>query len=231
MTMRITHKPIAQILKADFLEVPTFHRSYVWTEKNVRQLLDDVRCMQGEPFIGTVVTSDQDESHRLRVIDGQQRLATVSLMMAAARDQFAEKDVGEKIIGNLTPFIADLDLALRLVIPKLRMSDQDGVFFHNRFIVGDSSVTPKRDSHRRLVAADALIRAEIAQTPDRELWRWVEFLQTRLMVSHVEADRKANACALFEALNDPESELTQSELATLAFGFRPAVPGATPVLA
>ena len=225
MTMQIARKPIANILKVECLEVPAFHRSYVWTESNVRQLLDDMRENKfSECFIGTVVTSAQDgESSRLQVIDGQQRLATVSLLLAAARDRFAQIGAGD-FAEEMSPYLSSKNVAAKDRNPKLNLSGQDDEFFRGRFIAGNSSIAPERESHKRLAGGYARIRAEIDHMSNRALSEWVEFVKTRLKVIHVEADPKADACVLFEALNDRESGMTQSELTTLAYGRRPPAP-------
>jgi len=85
-----------------FISIPSLQRPYVWTKKQIDQLFDDI--MQNEPgyFVGTLVnvsgergTQGEDE-----LIDGQQRLTTLSLMVAAlkniekANSFFKEEEIG-----------------------------------------------------------------------------------------------------------------------------------------
>src|SRR5438876_3404179 len=73
--------------------IPIYQRTYSWTEKECRQLWDDiVRCGRNDHipvhFIGSIVYIESGRSqvtHQapLLVIDGQQRLTTVTLMLAA----------------------------------------------------------------------------------------------------------------------------------------------------
>ncbi len=73
--------------------IPIYQRTYSWTEKECRQLWDDiVRCGSSDKisvhFVGSIVYVESGLSqvtHQapLLVIDGQQRLTTVSLMLAA----------------------------------------------------------------------------------------------------------------------------------------------------
>ena len=225
MNLQMFRKPIAGILNESFLEVPAFQRAYVWTDKNVRELLEDVRrdMARGDCFIGTVITNPRDNALRLQVIDGQQRFATVSLMMAACRDRLEQGDHSH-LIWNLTPFLFKVERP-STVIPKLRLSDQDHDFFLNRFVMNDASVAPERESHKRLAAAYAQIRAEVDQMSDEEFGKWIGYVMSRLLVRHVEADRNADAIALYESVNDPESKLTQSDLITMVYGQHPAIPG------
>lgn len=100
----------AQLL--DFLKkspqfvIPIYQRTYSWTEKECRQLWDDiVRCGSSDKitvhFVGSIVYVESGLSqvtHQapLLVIDGQQRLATVSLLLAALAKAVAE---GEPLDG------------------------------------------------------------------------------------------------------------------------------------
>lgn len=79
--------------------IPVFQRDYNWTEEQCEQLWDDVerigRRDKGDHFFGPVVyisTKGQSAAFtRWLLIDGQQRLTTVSLLMAALRDHLNEQ--------------------------------------------------------------------------------------------------------------------------------------------
>ena len=79
--------------KSSQFVIPVYQRTYSWTEQECRQLWDDVLRSGSDEntqvhFIGSVVYVEDgfsQVSHRnpLQVIDGQQRLATVLLLLAA----------------------------------------------------------------------------------------------------------------------------------------------------
>ncbi len=86
--------------------IPIYQRTYSWTEKECRQLWDDILRAGREQsipvhFIGSVVYIEQGLSavtsrSPLLVIDGQQRLTTVTLLLAALADILKGRDsVGE----------------------------------------------------------------------------------------------------------------------------------------
>jgi uncharacterized protein with ParB-like and HNH nuclease domain len=71
--------------------VPDYQREYVWTEKEVRQLLDDINEQvdgdsHGEYFIGTIIVAPTAQNDYWDVIDGQQRLTTFFLLLCALRN-------------------------------------------------------------------------------------------------------------------------------------------------
>lgn len=79
--------------------IPVFQRDYSWTEENCRQLWNDILLIAVAPgerghFIGSVVYIQSGDSNagfsRWLLIDGQQRMTTLTLLMAALRDHIIE---------------------------------------------------------------------------------------------------------------------------------------------
>src|SRR5258708_9387242 len=95
-------KLLGFLKKSPQFVIPIYQRTYSWTEKECRQLWDDIiRAGSAEAvtvhFIGSIVYVEQGLSqvtHQapLVVIDGQQRLTTVSLLMAALARASAESE-------------------------------------------------------------------------------------------------------------------------------------------
>src|SRR5438876_8347848 len=90
--MKITclDKQVGQLLgKADY-EIPRFQRPYTWDHVNVEEFWNDavVEC-EGNYFIGNFVV--YDDKGVLGVVDGQQRLTTITLLLCALRDVFQEQ--------------------------------------------------------------------------------------------------------------------------------------------
>ena len=81
----------AEILKIDDifklnLSIPNYQRPYKWTIKNVQQLIDDLlqNFREGKKIyrIGTIVLNkNKDCSEISEIVDGQQRLITLSLLL------------------------------------------------------------------------------------------------------------------------------------------------------
>ena len=87
--------------------IPNYQREYVWTYKEVRQLLEDIdeQITEGasrQYFIGTVlVSSIEGEEKQFAVIDGQQRLTTLYLLLCALKCRLK----GEAATQNLRELI------------------------------------------------------------------------------------------------------------------------------
>ncbi|MEP3524003.1 MAG: DUF262 domain-containing HNH endonuclease family protein [Hyphomicrobiales bacterium] len=97
---------IHDAFKECFYVVPDYQREYVWSEKQITQLLEDINeqidSSSSEYFIGTILVSQRDgEKGHYDVIDGQQRLTTTFLILCALRALFNGLDQ-ERAINDLT---------------------------------------------------------------------------------------------------------------------------------
>ena len=92
---------IDEAFRECFYIIPDYQREYVWSEKVVNQLLEDINEQidgsSSEYFIGTVLVSPTKEKSHFEVIDGQQRLTTFFLILCAMRSLFAGQPQGEMI--------------------------------------------------------------------------------------------------------------------------------------
>jgi hypothetical protein len=84
---------ICEAFQECFYIVPDYQREYVWTDKEVQQLLDDINeqidgCSTREYFVGTIIVAPTAEKNHCEVIDGQQRLTTFYLLLLALRNLF-----------------------------------------------------------------------------------------------------------------------------------------------
>jgi len=98
---------IEEAFRECFYIVPDYQREYVWTDKEVLQLLDDIDEQIGsgashEYFVGMVLVSPTEQKNHYNVIDGQQRLTTFFLMLCALRHLFRGADQHQAIAGLIS---------------------------------------------------------------------------------------------------------------------------------
>ena len=97
---------IAEAFGECFYIVPDYQREYVWQEKEVHQLLEDINEQvdnesSTEYFVGTVLVSPLAERNHFEVIDGQQRLTTFYLLLCALRHRFKQSPQHHHLIDSL----------------------------------------------------------------------------------------------------------------------------------
>ena len=83
-------KKLSELLKIENLTIPPYQRPYKWTEKNVIQLLEDileyVHIKNRAYRIGNIIIHQDNKGNN--VVDGQQRLTTISLLLKKLDNDF-----------------------------------------------------------------------------------------------------------------------------------------------
>lgn len=81
------------------MEIPFFQRSYVWNEENWLRLWESIKTIvekKQNPYLGSVILKKKESSNqehpisRSQIIDGQQRLTTLSIVFRAIFDSIPE---------------------------------------------------------------------------------------------------------------------------------------------
>ncbi|MGD9649163.1 MAG: DUF262 domain-containing protein [Dongiaceae bacterium] len=96
---------IEEAFRECFYIIPDYQREYVWTDKEVNQLLEDINEQidtgsTREYFIGTVLVSPTLQKSHYEVIDGQQRLTTFFLLLCALR-HLLQKEPESQLLSRL----------------------------------------------------------------------------------------------------------------------------------
>lgn len=98
MSFDANDKQIGDLLNKAMFSIPRNQRRYVWNRENWSELLEDVifSCKSGKTphFLGSVVLEDNGKKEgisRYTIIDGQQRLTTITLLLIAIMKLFNEK--------------------------------------------------------------------------------------------------------------------------------------------
>lgn len=133
---------IYQAFNECFYNVPDYQREYVWQEKEVVRLLDDiVDEMDGnsktEYFVGTIIVTPRESNNQFDVIDGQQRLTTFYLILCAMKALFDLRDE-ENEINSLISSSKVLDTGKTKKILKLEPR-YDGAFEIIQCIIKENS--------------------------------------------------------------------------------------------
>ena len=105
---------IEEAFRECFYIVPDYQREYVWTDKEVHQLLEDINEQidagsTREYFIGTVLVSPTDQKNHYEVIDGQQRLTTFFLLLCALKHVFLGEPQRQTVSGLISTSYTDGD--------------------------------------------------------------------------------------------------------------------------
>lgn len=215
---------LGSVLKHNKLIVPANQRDYAWTEREVTQLFQDLSKAKADNvnyFLGTVVTIP-GPNETLELVDGQQRLATTAILLAAFREYLhtQNEDVLVESINN--EFLTSIDRATRSRVPNLKLNVDDNDLFR-KIIAGDEadlgrSVT--RISHELIVGAYKLAQDhvhDLVQTIDPRyhgdlINDWVSFIENQALIVLLRVPDSADAYKMFETLNARGIETSQADL-------------------
>jgi uncharacterized protein YjgD (DUF1641 family) len=228
----INREGLGHMLSDKSLVVPPYQRSYAWKRRHVEQLLEDfagalqvkASGASGEYFLGSIVTIKRDDENTLEVVDGQQRLATTSIAIAAIRDHFLrERDERQaKHLEDTYLWVYDPDT--REDVPRLALSAEDNDFYVQSILTRPQlrkrGLRPEAESHRRIHRAYRLSVARFADVAkgfakpqaEKALLGWVSFLRDHARVIHVTVEDSSDAFVIFETLNDRGLELSTADL-------------------
>ena len=79
---------IESLLSGSFFHIPRFQRPYSWDAENISEFWDDLIINKGEDyFIGSMVVYKKAKQ-QFGVVDGQQRLTTITILLCVIRDEF-----------------------------------------------------------------------------------------------------------------------------------------------
>ncbi len=223
-TINIGLVGIGHILLNKNMCVPLYQRSYAWEDSHVSEFFGDIRQATSEGaneyFIGSIVTT-KNKTDRPEVADGQQRLATATILLAAIRDHFFNYRDLERASTITSDLLHKKDLKTLELIPKLKLNDADNDFFVKRILLNpddsDRAQTPTKPSHLRIQKAAELAQdfvASIASTsdPTNRLTDLVSYLKDSVVVIWVQVPDDTNAFTIFETLNDRGLSLAISDL-------------------
>lgn len=215
---------IATELKERLLSVPAYQRSYAWTADEIGEYWVDLSgafsANVPEYFLGTIVlTKSSSASERKTIIDGQQRLATTSILLAAIREEFKSRDdpIRAKIVQDT--YLSTSDLATAKEIARLTLNSEDAYFFEQRVINGETSIHPLKRSHKLILHALQFFAAAVHKVADdagvawaQRLTEWANFLEQRVKAVVLEVPTDVDAYLIFETLNDRGADLTIADL-------------------
>lgn len=217
---------LGSILKRNQLVVPTNQREYSWTDREVKRLFQDfARAIAdgGNYFLGTIVTIPRSraghELEVLEVVDGQQRLATTAILLAAIRNYLVLQNESVIVESINNEFLTGIDRVQRQRVPKLTLNIDDNQHF-SQIVTGETVAAPLRSSHRLLQGAAQTAKKHVrdlvstfdTQDHGDHLNRWVSFIEHGALAVLLRVPDDADAYRMFETLNDRGLRTSQADL-------------------
>lgn len=228
--MKITclDKNVGKLLTESFYRIPRFQRPYSWDRTNVEDFWKDaVVENDGQYFIGNFVV--YDDKTAMGIVDGQQRLTTITLLLCALRNAFDEEGFSN-LANGIHNLIERPDISDRLLYvlqtqtsypyfqehiqkfrekpesdveagPEERLMEQAFDFFVTNIdeIITNIESSPNLSAEKK----KARVQEDLSKIRDK-------ILNLNLIYTALENDD--DAYVIFETLNTRGKDLTLSDL-------------------
>ncbi|GAA9936983.1 DUF262 and DUF1524 domain-containing protein [Helicobacter pylori] len=181
--------------------IPIYQRLYSWEKEQCKQLWDDIIKIGGDDkmdghFIGSILYVRDNNA----IIDGQQRLTTITLLLTALRDHWSDKrkEIEKDYLINSDK---DGDKKFRLILSE---SDKDTLLS----LIDKDRRKPSEFSSK-IVENFKLFEEWVSNTDKLEtIFKGLE----KLTIVWISLEKKDDPQLIFESMNSKGIELTQTDL-------------------
>ncbi len=224
----LTMEPSNQTFKALMsngvkYNVPRFQRDYSWGLAQWEDLWEDIESLdEEEHYMGYIVLQrDEKDKNTFSIIDGQQRLITLSLLVLAAMHKI-QKLVNDnqdaqnntlRLKGFRSDFIGSLSRTTLTPYNKLTLNRNNNEKF--RFISKNLNPLIKRNitkTNRSMSDCFEFFCKKITQNSGIDLVNFIEEITDSMLFTKIIVDDNLNAYKVFETLNARGVQLSTPDL-------------------
>jgi hypothetical protein len=217
--------PISKIFSEEFeFHIPGYQRPYAWTIEQAGELFDDLQMFMqdqggdGEDpyFLGSIVLIKKDGDPRADVIDGQQRLTTLTILLAALRAKCSDDRARaiDKYINEPGDLAED-----RSTRPRLTPRERDISFFRSHIQKGESLDQLMRletanlsDPQRNMQANAKLFVERLGGMDEDAAFAFLRFVVNRCFLVAVSTPSMRSAYRIFSVMNDRGLDLLTCDI-------------------
>ncbi len=226
-TLSAKEQPLAKIFSDEYMfSIPAYQRPYSWGRDQAQELLDDLLGYMRDAgktlgeippyFLGSLVLIKGESSPAAQVVNGQQRLTTLTLLLACIRSVVKDENVRRGItrrIYDQGDIVSATDNHYRLTL-----RERDMQFFRERvqheggiekLVSGDESLP---DSQARLRENARYFMSVLTNLDAPLLVRLVQFIVTRCYLVAVATPDLDSAYRIFGVMNSRGLDLSATDI-------------------
>lgn len=234
MIQNTANKPLSELFSADntvSYHIPKYQREYIWSKWNWEALFDDIEESEGGHFLGSIICiNTQTDSHKpadLELVDGQQRMTTVSLLYLAILRYLTEQIPDSKDMNAQLELLSlknriilkDSD-SIRLAPSYTNNNLEDYKWIFAQVIPEIKSLKkPKNLGNRQLSRAFNYFYYRLVSTDENDVARYDYAIVKNLLkklnsatLVKIDVATHADAFTLFETLNNRGVPLSAIDL-------------------
>ena len=222
--------PIIGIFNDNYrFEIPNYQRPYAWTTEQSGELLDDLlHATEGIPdsnsvskaspyFMGSIVVIKDGDDPLAQVVDGQQRITTLTIMLCILRELAKNEQFG----NDLHAYIRKEDELVAGITGHYRLTvrQHDKRFFQNKIqakkalgkFVEDKH-TGLTDSRRRMFENAKHLWNALSGLDDTQRSILASFIVRRCFLVVVSTSNQESAYRIFSVMNDRGLDLSPTDI-------------------
>ncbi len=227
VNIHATEKALFRIFNNDYaFEIPPYQRPYAWTVDQASELLTDVLAFLGNDsqpveevnpyFLGSIVLIKGEDSPKADIVDGQQRLTTLTILMAVLRAK-----VNDDFANEITSFIYEKGILTLGTLNRyrLKLRERDEAFFRQHiqdekglaslFQLNEAQLT---DSQANIRANAKYFAGELDTFSESQRIRLLQYLMRRCYLVVVSTPDLDSAYRIFSVLNARGLDLGLTDL-------------------
>jgi len=214
------HK-LADVLGDTFLhEIPRYQRPYAWRPIEAEELFRDIQAAAAADdeayFLGSIVLIKADGEKNSEVVDGQQRLTTLTILAAVLRD--TAEDAGEKEALSETVYVQPNPYRERLEAVRILPHPEDRTFFRQTVQTPEATKqpvladTPKNEAQKLMWQNTETLKNLVRELPRNEREQLVKYLLNKCVLVVVATETREAALRIFRVLNDRGLDLSNADV-------------------
>jgi uncharacterized protein with ParB-like and HNH nuclease domain len=219
--MKAAESKLSQILtdKRTY-EIPPYQRAYSWKVEHVNELMEDLyeafENKSEEYFIGSIIAIETTKDICFEIVDGQQRLTTLTLILAKLRDLILDPVAKNTVQDRILPVDG---LTSEPEQPRLLVRDKDREFFKQFVLMGNQAQSTDSETQIKMKENLSAIQhffEDVEKFPQengqKTLKEFAGYLIHKVSVVFVTTESFDSAYRLFNVLNARGLSLSNGDL-------------------
>ena len=204
----------------NYYQVPSYQRPYRWKTENVEELWEDltnaIENDDEEYFLGSIILTKNKSNKYLDVIDGQQRLTTLTILFCVLRDiyynQIEDKKTKNTILGRIKSLETDNErLRFKTQSQKQNSFEQE--------ILKEINFNKKRNKSE--IQSDSFLNTAylfkdkietLLDEDPKKIEEFTDYVLDKVRIITIECTTQSLAIKLFQVLNIRGMDLTPADL-------------------
>lgn len=222
--------PLSKIFSSEFeYLIPSYQRPYAWTVDETSELFDDLKSFYDTEddegyFLGSIVLIKSEDKPLAEVIDGQQRLTTLTILFAALAEAVPDDTKqNSDLKQELESYVLEEGRVTQNIQPKPRLTlrERDKAFFRRyvqefdlQGLAGLDESGVENEARANIVRNTVHLRKAIAKAfnTTQELLDFATFLLTRCYLVAVSTPNEASAFRVFSVMNSRGMDLQPTDI-------------------